>query len=110
MVAITNFYSRSTGHQVYLTFIITQHIRDELLMKCWIDYLGFGRLSRKRDVYELQVSKFTDVEKVIALFEKYPILGDKAKDFTDFSVVAGLMKNKVHLTAERGGCSLNTKN
>lgn len=67
-------------------------------MKSLIDYLGYGRLSRKRDVYELQVSKFSDVEKIIAFFEKYPILGEKAKDFIDFSTALELMKNKVHLT------------
>lgn len=69
-------------------------------MNCLKDYLGYGRLSRKRDVHELQVSKFSDIENVIAFFEKYPILGEKAKDFIDFSIVAGLMKNKVHLTEE----------
>jgi hypothetical protein len=95
-IAKSNLYS--TGYQVYLNFIITQHIRDELLMKSLIDYLGYGRLSRKRDIYELQVSKFSDVEKIVAFFEKYPILGEKAKDFIDFSITLGLMKNKVHLT------------
>lgn len=99
MVGITKSKLYSTGHQVYLSFIITQHIRDELLMKCLVEYLGYGRLSRKRDVYEFQVSKFSDVEKVIALFNKYPILGEKAKDFNDFCVVADLMRNKVHLSA-----------
>ena len=97
-VAKSNLYS--TGYQIYLTFIITQHVRDELLMNCLIDYLGYGRLSRKKDVYELQVSKFSDVNKVLAFFEKYPILGEKAKDFSDFSIVASLMKKNVHLTEE----------
>ena len=91
----------STGCQIYLSFIITQHIRDELLMRSLIDYLGCGKLTRKRDVYEFQVFKFTDItDKVIVFFEKYPILGEKAKDFADFCYVADLMKNKVHLTVE----------
>lgn len=97
-IAKSNLYS--TGYQVYLTFIITQHIRDEQLMISLIDYLGYGRLSKKRDVYELQVSKFSDVEKILAFFEKYPILGEKSKDLFDFRIVADLMKNKAHLTAE----------
>lgn len=67
-------------------------------MKSLNDYFGYGKLIRKRDVYEFQVFKFTDVEKSLAFFEKYPILGEKAKDFSDFSIVANLMKNKVHLT------------
>lgn len=95
-MAKSNLYS--TGYQIYLTFIVTQHVRDELLMKCLNDYFGYGRLVRKRDVYEFQVSRFSDIEKILAFFEKYPILGEKAKDFADFSIVAGLMKDKVHLT------------
>jgi hypothetical protein len=81
-------------------FIITQHKRDEQLLKSWIDFLGCGNLRRKRDVYELQVSKFSDIEKMIGFFEKYPIIGIKAKNFCDFRIVDGLMKNKVHLTDE----------
>ena len=101
MVGITKSSQYSTGYQVYLTFIVTQHIRDELLMKCLIDYLNCGRLSRKGGVYEFQVSKLSDIcEKVLVFFDKYPILGEKAKDFNDFSVVSGLMKSKVHLTKE----------
>jgi len=100
LVGITKSNLCRAGYQVYLTFIITQHIRDELLMKGLKEFFGYGRLSRKRDVYEFQVSKFSDVEKIIAFFEKYPILGEKAKDFNDFSIVAQLMKNKVHLTEE----------
>lgn len=60
--------------------------------------------------------KFSDVERSLAFFEKYPILAlppltstsrlkewrgvksEKAKDYSDFSIVANLMKNKVHLT------------
>ena len=61
MIGITRCPRRSTGHQIYLVFIITQHIRDELLMKYLMDYLDCGRLRRKRDVYEFQVSKFSDV-------------------------------------------------
>jgi len=90
-----------TGYQIYLSFFITQHIRDELLMESLIGYLGCGKLTRKRDVYEFQVFKFIDItDKVIVFFEKYPILGDKAKDFSDFCYVADLMKNKVHLTVD----------
>ena len=51
MIGITRCPRRSTGHQIYLVFIITQHIRDELLMKYLMDYLDCGRLRRKRDVY-----------------------------------------------------------
>jgi hypothetical protein len=101
LIGITNSSAYSTGYQVYLVFIITQHIRDELLMKSLIDYLGCGRLSRKRDIYEFQVSKFSDIrDKVLVFFEKYPILGEKAKDYVDFCKAVDMMKSKFHLTKE----------
>ena len=100
MVGITKSSGSSTGHQVYLIFIVTQHVRDELLMKRLVNYFNCGRLARKRDVYEYQVSKFSDVEKLLVFFDKYPILGEKAKDFLDFCIVSDLMKSKYHLTEE----------
>lgn len=69
MIEITKSKLSSTGYQIYLTFIITQHIRDELLMKSLISYLDCGRLTRKRNVYEFQVSKFSDIaDKIIVFF------------------------------------------
>nr|4YIT_A Chain A, Meganuclease I-AabMI [Gremmeniella abietina]4YIT_D Chain D, Meganuclease I-AabMI [Gremmeniella abietina] len=100
MVGIAKSSASSTGYQVYLTFILTQHVRDENLMKCLVDYFNWGRLARKRNVYEYQVSKFSDVEKLLSFFDKYPILGEKAKDLQDFCSVSDLMKSKTHLTEE----------
>lgn len=101
MVGIRKSAHSFTGYQAYLSFIITQHIRDELLMQSIISYLGCGKLKRKRDVYELQVLKFSDItDNVFTFFGKYPILGEKAKDYYDFSLAADFMKNKEHLTAE----------
>ncbi len=72
--------------------------RDRKLKKNIFFYKKVRKL-RKRDVYEFQVSKFSDVcEKVLVFFDKYPILGEKAKDLYDFCVVSSLMKSKVHLT------------
>ena len=39
-------------------------------------------------------------EKIIPLFEKYPIIGVKKENFYDFCKVAELMKKKAHLTKE----------
>ena len=38
------------------------------------------------------------MDKVIPFFKKYPIIGVKALDFSDFCIVAELIKNKAHLT------------
>lgn len=49
----------------------------------------------------LEVTKLSDLdEKIISFFSEYPIIGVKAKDFSDFCEVAKLMKNGFHLTQE----------
>ena len=98
MVGIAKSSESSTGYQVYLSFTIAQHVRDELLMKCLVDYFNCGKLTRKINVYEYQVFKFSEIEKFVVFFDKYPILGEKAKDLFDFCIVSDLMKSKHHLT------------
>jgi hypothetical protein len=45
--------------------------------------------------------KYSDLtDKIIPFFKKYPILGEKSKDFGDFCQVAELMRTKSHLTLE----------
>lgn len=93
--------SYSAGFQVNLIFLITQHVRDEQLMNSITEFLNCGNLHKKREVFEYQVSKFMDLtEKIIPFFNEYPILGQKSKDYEDFSKVAELMETKVHLTKE----------
>lgn len=47
------------------------------------------------------VSRYSDIsEKIIPLFNKYPIAGVKLLDFADFCKVAELMKAGQHLTKE----------
>ena len=101
LVGLRKSNSYSAGFQAYLSFIITQHIRDEHLMNSLIEYLGCGNINRKQEVFEFQVSKYSDItEKIIPLFNKYPILGKKCEDFKDFEKVAILMGDRVHLTSE----------
>jgi hypothetical protein len=101
MVGVRKDKNYSTGFQVNLTFLITQHVRDEQLMNSLTEYLNCGNLHKKREVFEYQVSKFADLtDRIIPFFNKYPILGQKSKDFEDFSKVAELMETKVHLTTE----------
>lgn len=92
-----------TGRQVLLTFSLTQHSRDADLMKNIISYLDCGRYSLRKNQLagDIEVTKFSDLyKKIIPFFFKYPIKGEKSKDFSDFCSAAELMKNKVHLTKE----------
>jgi hypothetical protein len=50
------------------------------------------------------VYKYDDIiDKIIPFFEKYPILGSKALDFSDFKLVADLIKEKAHLKKSGNG-------
>lgn len=88
-----------TGFQVLLRFQLTQHSRDEALMRSLIGYFGYGKVYFNREAVDFIVQKFSDLDnKVIPFFDKYPIVGLKSLDFKDFCRVAELMKQKKHLT------------
>jgi hypothetical protein len=91
------------GFKVNLAFKITQHSRDDQLMRSLIEFLGCGNLFRQNhDACEYRVTKFLDLtDKIIPLFKKFPILGIKFKDFEDFCKIADMMKKKEQLT-EKG--------
>ena len=64
-----------------MSFILTQHTRDEPLMKSFVKYLGCGNYNKKsnKKVGEFQCYKFSDIyEKIIPFFKKYQIRGVKA--------------------------------
>jgi len=72
-------------------------------MRNLVEFLGVGRYFAEKDEEHGNLL-ITDIEgitnKVIPLFDKYPILGLKSQDFQDFKKVALLIKNKDHLTNE----------
>jgi hypothetical protein len=102
-VSIRNSSTTKLGKAVVLKFHIVQHSRDTELMEMLISKLGCGKLELKLKqsaVYFVVVS-FKDIfEKIIPLFDKYPIKGVKALDFEDFKRIANLMYNKEHLTEQ----------
>jgi hypothetical protein len=51
-----------------------------------------------RSEVNLTVSSFSDINKIISLFNKYPLLGTKKEDYLDFCKVAELIKSNDHLT------------
>ncbi len=94
----------STGFSVSLVFSISQHVRDEVLLTKFIDYLGCGRIQRastRPNEVNFVISKFHDIkEKIIPFFRSYPLHGIKYWDYCDFVKVANIMEDKVHGTAE----------
>jgi hypothetical protein len=70
-------------------------------MRSLIELIDCGNVSKNREVYKYRVTKFLDLtDKIIPLFQKYPVQGVKHLDFLDFVKVAEIMKEKGHLTEE----------
>lgn len=89
------------GSRVVLLFVLTQHIRDELLLKSLVNFFGCGQTYSYKDYVEFRCQSFKDnFENILPFFEKYPILGVKALDFKDWAKVAKMIQTKVHLTKE----------
>ena len=98
MVKITASKTK-VGFQVLLVFKLTQHTRDEELIKSLIEYLECGNIYRDRNAFDFKVTKLDYIEnKIIPLFKQHPIKGVKALDFADWCKVAELMQEKKHLT------------
>jgi hypothetical protein len=88
MINISTAKSNKLGFQVRLCFQLTQHSRDELLMKNLAEFMNCGSIySRKRagkNAIDYKVLNFGNIiEIIIPLFKQYPILGVKSQDFSD---------------------------
>lgn len=87
------------GEAVSLTFQLTQHLRDESIIRSIAFYLDCGKIYKNRVSIYLDITKFSDLTgKVIPVLKKHLIMGKKVLDFEDFCKVAELMQNKAHLT------------
>ena len=88
-------------HDVGLRFTITQHTRDSVLLDSFLEYLDCGKCYFSRNEVTYIVSTFSNINnKIIPLFDYYPIQGIKALDYLEFKKVANLMHNKEHLTEQ----------
>lgn len=101
MVRVINSSSYSLRVQVQLVFKLTQHSRDEQLIRSLVDYLGCGNIYVNGTVVDFKITKFSDLtNKIISFFQKYSIIGVKVLYFADFMKVAELMSDNKHLTIE----------
>jgi len=102
-IKVSKSSTHKLGKSVSLNFLITQHKIDSDLLESFSQILGCGSYSIKKgsDIGTFLVTGFDNIlNKVIPLFEEYPILGVKARDFEDFKEASILIKSKVHLTGE----------
>lgn len=101
MVIIQESKSKKTTDNIGLRFVITQHSKDSVLLFNISNYLGCGKCYFSRNEVNLTVSTLSDINnKIISLFNKYPLLGTKKEDYLDFCKVAELIKSKDHLTKQ----------
>ena len=104
MIDIYNSKTNSFGKVVRLVFQITQHERDEQLMKIIIEYLNCGYVVQNRTWLDYRVMKFNDIIKtIISFYLKYPIQGVKALDLADWPEGGNMIKDKKHLTEKPVG-------
>ena len=102
-VSIIKSSTHKTGVQVLLRFSLSQHSRDELLLKSLENYLGYIKVYTRggADSVEFTVYKLYDlVEKILPFFQEHKIIGIKSKDFHDWCKICELMITKKHLTTE----------
>lgn len=93
--------SYKIGFQVIIKFSISQHTRDLELLKCFINFIGGGLVKERKDTSEFVVVKLSLLtEKLIPLFQKYPIHGVKYENFKDFCKIVELMNSNAHRTPE----------
>ena len=86
-----------------LIFQVSQHVRDELLLKSFIDFFKCGYFVKAFDAKwgHFQCTKFSDIYNIIIPFcNRYPVRGVKSKDFSDWVKAAELFNKGEHLTKE----------
>ena len=84
MVLIQASETHSIGFIVRLELNISQHFRDEQLIRSLIKYFECGTIQKNGENFDFRVTKIRDIiQKIIPFFQKYSILGVKALDFAD---------------------------
>lgn len=95
-----NFFIATSRSYAWLRFSIGQGVRDVSLLEDITKYLKCGYIStyKDRDVCEYVVTKIDDIiTYIIPLFDTYPIMGSKHKDYLYFKEAAYIIKSKNHL-------------
>jgi hypothetical protein len=102
-VDISKNKSYKFGIRITPKFIISQHSKEDELMKYIKCYFGVGRVykSLKRNEVQFVVNSFPQLEKVIINhFDRYPLKSGKLNSYQIFKEIIEMMKNKLHLKKE----------
>nr|YP_009262006.1 LAGLIDADG endonuclease [Chrysoporthe austroafricana]AMX22081.1 LAGLIDADG endonuclease [Chrysoporthe austroafricana] len=99
-------YGKDKLDGVSLSFKVSQHLRDELLLRSFIPFFGCGLFNYHSGKSKLGsgvfvVRKYSDIsDKILPFFNDHKIRGVKKEDFEDWARVAELIKSKAHLTED----------
>lgn len=101
-IGIFKNLTMSIGYQVQLTFSITQHSRDKVLLNDCISFFGGGTVvPQGLNKYQYRLRSIDDFEKVLfPMLDQYPLLTQKRHDAEDFRLVHAMMKENKHMTIE----------
>ena len=100
------------GVGVQLVFQVSQHIRDQELLKSFVTYFKCGQYINfpQKEWGYYQCVKFSDIYNIIIPFcTQYPVLGFKSKDFLDWVKAAEIINKGDHLTKEGSSKIINIK-
>lgn len=101
MIRVLNAPKHKLGKKVQLEFNLSQHTRDEELMKAISNYFEAGTVYFNRSAYVFRVVNFTELtDKILPLFKDNIIQGIKYFDYLDFLKAVEIVKEKRHLTLE----------
>jgi len=101
MIRVLNSPNHKHSKKVQLEFNLTQHARDEELMKVIANYFGAGTVYLNRNAYVFRVVNFTELtNKILPLFKDNKIQGIKYFDYLDFLKAVEIVREKKHLTLE----------
>ena len=100
-----NFYIKITNKNVVsFKFLVTQHIRDIVLLKNLARYFNCGYAiprSNRVSLGDYFVHKQKEISsKILPFFDKFSLQGNKLKDYLDFKKAVELKCNSAFLTSE----------
>ena len=101
MIRVLNSSKHKLNKKVQLEFNLSQHARDEELMKVIANYFGTGAVYLNRNAFVYRVVNFSELtDKVLPLFKDNPIQGIKYFDYLDLLKAVNIIKENKHLTLE----------
>ena len=92
----------SLGYSVQLSYQITLHKRDKVLLELIKSYFGVGSIHMKntREVMVYQVTSIKDLTAIVSHFNKFPLNTNKRADYELFQMGFKLINQKEHLNTE----------